>query len=108
MAKMYFPKVKSCVAKTEEQSESDREEFGTVPREYRENKKFLKNVSSFCCGGHFVFYFGVFIIDLHSVCVLALDCDSFLIAVAVIANSVLTSHFFYSRPLFGLLLTFHF
>ena len=36
--------VKSCVPEIEEQSESDREEFGAVPREHRANQELLKNV----------------------------------------------------------------
>jgi len=36
--------VKSCVPETEEQSKSDCEEFGAVPREQRANPELLKNV----------------------------------------------------------------
>ena len=97
--------VKSCVPEMEEQSEGDREEFGAVPREHRANQELLKNM--LCrCGGHFVFIFAIFFIDLPSVCVSALDYDSFFIAKAVIANCVLTSHFFLSSLLFGDLLGF--
>ena len=43
-ANRLFRIVKSCVPKMEEQSESDREEFGAVPIEHRANQELLKNV----------------------------------------------------------------
>ena len=76
---------KSCVPEMEEQSESDREEYGAVPREQRANQELLKNVFMLLCG-HFVFIFAVFFIDLLFVCVSTLDYDSFMIAKAVITN----------------------
>ena len=91
--------LKSCVPETEEQSESDCEEFGAVPREHRANQELLTKVFK-SLWRPFCFIFAIFFIDLLSVCVSALDYDSFMIAKAVIANCVLTSHFFLSSLLF--------